>query len=345
VETEICRTCGAHWPTHSMYDLLAEPLQTETGYHKRDPLGWTAKLLFVVFNVFMAGWVIGAWRVGLHDLNFGATQHAKNLQGDALLAGPAQVLLPWLCGSVILGLLTYLTRGPRVFGHPPSPPWVYSTGVYFGMLVAVCMAIGVRVEDVLMTSPVRSAPYQVSQNGPLLHLKPPSVTGRRNAGEGSSWSPKSVPIAGQAVAHVEPATREPALRPMFQPEDEIVRCGSIIDPRRRAACLNGIGLGEAARAPTVARLVTPNMSGLPDLAKPVFLMRGGMACQTIEALMENSPLGCASADQDTIISVLVPHTVGQEYLREATMGYTRIAWKRSDGKVGVAYAMMSQLRN
>ena len=329
VNTEICPSCGVRWPTHRMRDLLVEPWQTQTVYYRRNPLGWTAELLFVVFNVLMAGWLIGAWRVGPHNFNFEVAQHAENWESDRLLVGTAQVLLPWVCGSVILGLLTYFTRGP---------------GVYLGLLVAVFMTIWAPVEDIRMTSPSPSAHHEGPRPSLSPNPKPPSVKEWRNQAESSSWPTKLVPMSGQTVAPVEPATDDPTPPPMFQSEDEIARCDSIIDARRRAACLNGIGLGDAASGPAVARTpATP--SGLPDLARPVFLTRGGIACQTMEALMENSRLACATADQDTLIRVLVPRSVGQEYLREEMMGYTRIAWKSSDGRVGVAYAMMSQLRN
>src|ERR1700724_304902 len=76
VNTEICPSCGVRWPTHSMRDLLVEPRQTEPVYYRRNALGWTAELLFVVFNVLMAGWLIGAWRVGPHNIIFDAAQRA-----------------------------------------------------------------------------------------------------------------------------------------------------------------------------------------------------------------------------------------------------------------------------
>lgn len=339
----ICPGCDVRWPTHSMRDLLVERRQAPTRYRERTPLGWTAKLLFVVFNILMAGWLFGVWRAGLHDFDFEATWHAENWESDPLLAATAQMLLPWLSGSAVLGLLTYFSRGPHVFGNASSQPWLYSTGVHLGLLIAVFVATAAPVEDARMTSAFPSTSYD---GQPTLSRDPGPASDTQQGDTGSSRPTTLTSTTVQTVALAELASGDPPGPPMFQSEEEIARCDSIIDARRRVACLNGIGLADAASGPAAPQAsATSSLSGLPDLEKPVFLTRGAVACQTIEALMENASLGCMTADQDTAIRVLVPRSVGHAYLREEMMGYTRIAWKNSDGRVSIAYAMRSQLRN
>ena len=81
---------------------------------KRGLFGKLAKLLFVLFNLVMAAWLVGYWME--------AGDRMVDLQSDAEKAGGAvgatiatgMLLFLWATGSVILGLLTFFTRGKRI---------------------------------------------------------------------------------------------------------------------------------------------------------------------------------------------------------------------------------------
>jgi hypothetical protein len=77
---------------------MAQAVRTERGF-----VGWIWKLLFIAFNLAMA-----------------AQAAASIYKGDSVLA-ILLILVLWAPGFVILGTLSYLTRGGKVTISPPPP--------------------------------------------------------------------------------------------------------------------------------------------------------------------------------------------------------------------------------
>ena len=79
---------------------------------RRGFFGKLFKLLFVAFNLIMALWLISYW-VQLGELSGGLASEAE--RAGAAIGGTiatGMILVTWVIGDVILGLLTILTR-PR----------------------------------------------------------------------------------------------------------------------------------------------------------------------------------------------------------------------------------------
>jgi len=80
--------------------------------YQRGIFGWIFKLLFIAFNVFMFAVLVVLW-VGANQTPTDPrdTMHV----GAAITAGATMMLaIPWVLGDIILGLLTYFTRGTKV---------------------------------------------------------------------------------------------------------------------------------------------------------------------------------------------------------------------------------------
>jgi hypothetical protein len=86
-------------------------VRTET--HRRGPIGWVAKGLFVAWNSLMFVWLASSMRVW-SGVDQPATEAGK--AGFAIGVGISlfTILVFWALGSVVLGLLSYFTRGKKV---------------------------------------------------------------------------------------------------------------------------------------------------------------------------------------------------------------------------------------
>ncbi len=88
----------------------------ETHITKRGVFGWLFLVLFWIFNALMALWgwsaltAIGHQYAGAAGPNI-EFEHAGTAIGGAI--GGAFILLVWVSGTVILGLLALLTRGRK----------------------------------------------------------------------------------------------------------------------------------------------------------------------------------------------------------------------------------------
>jgi hypothetical protein len=104
----------------------------------------------------------------------------------------------------------------------------------------------------------------------------------------------------------------------------------------------------------------PKMPGLPDLNRSVFIRRGAFVCKSPVALdaaesqarlypdkLDQSmrALSCVGVTTDTLVNVIVPRTVDNEWRTQAVAGYAVVSWLNSDGSSGFGYAKKSWLRN
>jgi hypothetical protein len=80
---------------------------------RRGFFGWVFLLLFLIFNVAMALWVVGAWQAS-NDLASNTTDQAAQvgIAVGGFIAGAA-LLWIWLFGAIITGLLAFLTRSGK----------------------------------------------------------------------------------------------------------------------------------------------------------------------------------------------------------------------------------------
>jgi hypothetical protein len=81
---------------------------------RRGPVGWVFKVLFIAFNVVMAIWLVSYWGTVGGQISSATSDAAK--AGGALGAtlGTTMLLLLWVLGTIILGALTFFTRGRAV---------------------------------------------------------------------------------------------------------------------------------------------------------------------------------------------------------------------------------------
>lgn len=81
--------------------------------NKRGFFGWVFLSLFLLFNVVMALWVVGAWQAS-NDLASNTTDQATQtgIAIGGFIAGAA-LLWIWLFGAIITGLLAFLTRSGK----------------------------------------------------------------------------------------------------------------------------------------------------------------------------------------------------------------------------------------
>lgn len=82
---------------------------------KRGFFGKLVKWTFILFNILMAIWLFSYFS-SIGDLAGSAGSDAE-AAGVAIggTIGTGMLLFVWVCGSVILGLLTLLSRGQRIF--------------------------------------------------------------------------------------------------------------------------------------------------------------------------------------------------------------------------------------
>ena len=82
--------------------------------NKRGCFGWVFLLLFLGFNVFMLVSLVSYWiSIG----NVMSEDPSEAFQaGAAIVAtlGTGLLLFVWGCGSVILGVIVFLTRGKKI---------------------------------------------------------------------------------------------------------------------------------------------------------------------------------------------------------------------------------------
>ena len=82
--------------------------------HKRGFLGHIFKWLFILFNTIMLIWLVSYWTQVAH-LSTDATSDAEKA-GAAIgtTMGTGLLLMFWMVGTVVLGALTYFSRGPKI---------------------------------------------------------------------------------------------------------------------------------------------------------------------------------------------------------------------------------------
>jgi hypothetical protein len=94
---------GEHW--------VGALVRTET--HRRGPIGWVAKGLFVASNIPMFVWL--AWSVRVWSgVEQQSTEAGKAGFAIGVGVGVFTILVFWALGSVVLELLSYFTRGNKI---------------------------------------------------------------------------------------------------------------------------------------------------------------------------------------------------------------------------------------
>jgi hypothetical protein len=81
---------------------------------KRGFFGKLFKFLFISFNALMLIWVISYWITLGGMFNSAATDATKTGMEIGAAIGTGALLFVWVAGSVILGLITLLSRGSTV---------------------------------------------------------------------------------------------------------------------------------------------------------------------------------------------------------------------------------------
>ena len=82
---------------------------------KRGPFGWTVAVLFLVFNGLMAWWFVDS--VGGTAGSNTSTPNQAQPEGAAALGtgfDATMILIIWVVGGLVLGLMTYLTRSRKI---------------------------------------------------------------------------------------------------------------------------------------------------------------------------------------------------------------------------------------
>ena len=97
-----------------MFDNRPDMKEVYVEKNKRGCLGWVFLLLFLGFNVFMLVSLVSYW-VSIGDIMSEDPSEAFQL-GAAIGAtlGTGFLLFIWGCGSVILGVIVFLTRGKKI---------------------------------------------------------------------------------------------------------------------------------------------------------------------------------------------------------------------------------------
>jgi hypothetical protein len=100
-------------------------------YHKRGLFGWLFKIAFVVFNLTMAAWLISYWTTvsKLVDADHSSAFHAGAAIGVSI--GTGAIVFLWVSGAIILGLLTYFSRGKKLIMEVENEhrPWAGTVAV------------------------------------------------------------------------------------------------------------------------------------------------------------------------------------------------------------------------
>ena len=80
---------------------------------KRGFFGWLFKLIFILFNILMVVWLVSYWK-SLGDMG----SHRSDAWQEGLAIGgtigTTALLFFWALGDIILGMLTFFTRGKMV---------------------------------------------------------------------------------------------------------------------------------------------------------------------------------------------------------------------------------------
>lgn len=91
---------------------MATLIQREV--RKRGFFGKVIKYLFIAFNLFMAWWLF-AGLAAVGGTMSGMTSDAERVGGAIGTAvGAGFVLFIWVVGDIILGMLTYFSRGTKI---------------------------------------------------------------------------------------------------------------------------------------------------------------------------------------------------------------------------------------
>jgi hypothetical protein len=77
---------------------------------RRGFFGWLFLIVFWGFNLLMAGWLISYWHV-LGQMQTAPNEAAGHAIGSVI--GTSIVVLFWVAGAVVFGLLAMLTRGRK----------------------------------------------------------------------------------------------------------------------------------------------------------------------------------------------------------------------------------------
>jgi ABC-type phosphate transport system permease subunit len=81
---------------------------------KRGFFGKVFKLLFILFNLAMALWLVSYWVTAGRLLTDAASDAEKAGGAIGATIGTGMLLFFWVAGAVILGLFTLFTRGNRL---------------------------------------------------------------------------------------------------------------------------------------------------------------------------------------------------------------------------------------
>jgi hypothetical protein len=82
--------------------------------YQRGVFGKIFKFCFVAFNLLMVVWLISYW-VQIGSMYNGITSEAGRAGASiGATVGTSMLLFLWLCGDVILGLLTFFSRGEKI---------------------------------------------------------------------------------------------------------------------------------------------------------------------------------------------------------------------------------------
>lgn len=75
---------------------------------KRSLFGQLVKFAFIMFNLIMAYWVVsGAMAASAIEATSEAQQAGQDI---GVFVGAAMLIFVWACGSLILGIATFMTR-------------------------------------------------------------------------------------------------------------------------------------------------------------------------------------------------------------------------------------------
>lgn len=102
-----CRECGAQVSSEaSKCPQCGVTLRKA----RRGPIGFLIKWTFILWNVLMIWWVVSGANAASHVATHSRAEEAGRAAGTAI--GVGLILVVWMVGSVILGILVLLTR-PR----------------------------------------------------------------------------------------------------------------------------------------------------------------------------------------------------------------------------------------
>lgn len=88
---------------------MAKVIRKET--RKRGFFGWTFRILFILFNIFMLLWLFSYWG-SLSEMNVASdAERAGAAIGGTI--GSGMILTVWVFGDIILGLFVLFTRGRK----------------------------------------------------------------------------------------------------------------------------------------------------------------------------------------------------------------------------------------